>query len=200
MAERVPRPRRLLVICGIHAAGKSTAVGLLSRLGYLGHPEIGWAYRQAIMFDEPESLALQREDLPWFDQAILELELLRDQFIERASTIPHCVETWHLGNLAYAELRSPALVPQFERSLKSQSLLFKPAFLILTIERETFLGRCAMPDMSAPDLYAFYMRVQANIIRRLSYHACQYVSIPNDGTIEELWERLKIAVAQLTNG
>jgi hypothetical protein len=30
------------------------------------------------------------------------MERARDRFLEGFAGLPHCVETWHLGNLAYA--------------------------------------------------------------------------------------------------
>src|SRR5690349_2135777 len=104
--------RPFIVLTGMHASGKSSAGTYLSSLGYLSHAEMGWALRQHHLRTHPEAMTLKGEGLTWFDQSILQAELQRDSFLDAFNLLPHCVETWHLGNLAYASSRSPTTVPE----------------------------------------------------------------------------------------
>jgi len=101
--------RPFIAVTGMHASGKSTATAYLASLGYFVHAELGWALRQHQLFEDPDSRTLIGSQLEWFDNLVLEAELQRDDFLASFSALPHCVETWHLGNLAYASVRSPGL-------------------------------------------------------------------------------------------
>lgn len=93
-----------IVLIGPHGAGKTTVGRQIAQaLGWRFDDEIGERLRrQALARDPSAHAALPQSD---FDRAVIEEELRRDH--EVAAQGPRIVETWHLGNLAYARQRSP---------------------------------------------------------------------------------------------
>jgi dephospho-CoA kinase len=194
-AARMPRHRPLVVIVGVHGAGKTTSATFLSELGYLPHLELGWVCRQELLRDDPGAITLRGEDLEWFDEKILALELQRDRFVAEASGLAHCIETWHVGNLAYAQLRSPRLVPRFEEALEAQARAMRPFVVLLTITRETFLSRYALSGFDADDVLGHYSRFEEIATSTIERLALPHVRIENDGSLETLRASLVEAVA-----
>jgi hypothetical protein len=193
-SSEIKRP--FIVVNGMHTAGKTTSLEYLSSLGYLGHAEIGWAFRQSIAYQNPGARTLQGDDLEWFDTAILEMELARDQFIQGIPYLPHCVETWHIGNLAYASQRSPHLVSKFETVFLAQTAKMGPAFIFLVIDRPTFMARCTMDDMDKDDLYTFYTRIRDVTIGYLEQHRLKHYVVENNDSLEDLKHSLEAIVRQ----
>jgi adenylate kinase family enzyme len=178
--------RRLVVIVGVHGAGKTTSAGILSELGYLPHIELGWVCRQDVLRDDPGAVTLHGDDLEWFDERILMLELERDRFVERATGISHCVETWHIGNLAYAQLRSPRLRPAFEAALERQAATMQPFVVALRISPETFLSRYALTGLDPRDVLGHYSRFEEIALRWIDKLDLPHVHVSNDGSLDEL--------------
>ncbi len=183
------RPPRFVVLTGMHTSGKTTASRLLSSIGYLAHGEIGWAHRQAIL-DARDGELLVGQELDGFDRTILGCELLRDEFISSARSLRHSVESWHIGNLAYAAVRSPDVVPALEAAFFDRSLQMKPLVIHLTVNRSNFLARASLPDLPPPELYEFYRHVDDQISGYLSRCDVPSHLLPNDGSISDLERRL----------
>lgn len=102
VAREQPRPRfrkATVVLMGPHTAGKSTVRKCLAeRLQWRSDEELGTSLRG----EEEEK---GRYHKAW-DDTIHQAEVARDQ--ERRSTVTsRVVETWHLGNLAWALTRHP---------------------------------------------------------------------------------------------
>lgn len=188
--ESAERPK-YIVVAGMHAAGKSTAAKFFSNFGYLPHYEIGWSFRQNVLKHDPAALTLHGGKLEWFDRSILQLELRRDSFIHSFEDLPHCIETWHIGNLAYAKLRSPNLAGEFEDVFKTQARLMRPLFLVFSISKPAFVDRCILPDMSPDSLYDFYGNLLDITVTNLRKHGCSYKVLHNDGSLEELRQTLE---------
>jgi predicted ATPase len=95
-----------LVLVGRHGAGKTT-IGrrLEALLGWPFHEEIGKLLRREAILRDPGAHAFVPQ--PDFDERVFRLELERDR---RHAGTSRIVETWHPGNVAYAEARSPAVV------------------------------------------------------------------------------------------
>ena len=189
-----------VVLVGVHGAGKSTAAMSLASFGYMPHLEIGWAYRQAILYSNPGTKTLAGPDLAWFDTTVLALEQRRDKFIESVTVMPHCIETWHLGNLAYACLRSPQLVPAFERALISGVRKLKPLFVILSICEAAFKDRRRLLDLPADELYEFYCRIDSAILEYAVKHKLDYVLLENNGQVSEFLAALKATLGLQIEG
>lgn len=93
----------IIALIGPHAAGKSTLGRALSRrLGIPFDPELGDLLGRDPRWRPNGGTALDPQAA--FDAEVFRQELARDR--ARGST-PRVVESWHPGNLAYAQHRSP---------------------------------------------------------------------------------------------
>lgn len=99
-----------IVLIGPHGAGKSTLGRMLAtRLGCPFEHEIGERLRrEALQKDAHAHAAKPQGD---FDRVVMEEELKRDAACREPCT--RVIETWHLGNLAYARLRSPEVAVRY---------------------------------------------------------------------------------------
>lgn len=97
----------IVVLLGPHGAGKSTVGRALAReLGWPFHEEVGWQLAQDPAYRRTDATAVDPQER--FDRCVFQRELARDDvWIPGRNRV---VETWHPGNLAYAERRSPAVV------------------------------------------------------------------------------------------
>jgi hypothetical protein len=96
-----------LVLIGAHGAGKTTiGRALAQRLGWVFQEELGLTISQQLR-PTTQTAADPQEAL---DDAIFSAELARDAC---SLGLNRVVETWHPGNLAYASVRSPAVVAQY---------------------------------------------------------------------------------------
>lgn len=183
--------RPLVVLTGIHASGKSTVANFLSQIGYLSHAELGWALRQDHFYKTPNATMLIGDDLEWFDKSIMAAELKRDHFINSFTELPHCIETWHIGNLAYASVRSPNLYSALKKRVIKQVKIFNPLILHLSITKDTFMIRSTLPDLKDNDLYSFYHMVEDVITRIITQLSLPYYVIDNNKTIDNLYNQLE---------
>lgn len=102
-----PTLGRTIVLLGCHGAGKTTIGSRLAGLlGVPFHDEIGRRLAEDPAHRPPGVTAADRQEA--FDAAVFAEELARDAAWEPG--LPRIVETWHPGNLAYAECRSPRIV------------------------------------------------------------------------------------------
>ncbi len=104
-----------LVLIGPHGAGKTTlGRRLAAALGCRFEDELGERLRRLALARDPSAHAQLRQDS--FDEQVIQHELARDaaQVEGQESRV---VETWHIGNLAYAQLRSPAVAARWESSI-----------------------------------------------------------------------------------
>lgn len=134
------RPVHTLVLIGPHGAGKTTLAWRIGRrLGWRIDDEIGARRRaEAQRLDEDAHALASGSD---FDRAVCDAELARDL----AAMGPRVVETWHVGNLAYARERNPALASELDPRLRCAvemvttrgRLLVQP----LVIDRPTAVAR-----------------------------------------------------------
>lgn len=95
-----------LILVGVHGAGKTTLGRALSAsLGVPFDQELGRLMRQEALARDP--LCDAQADQPWFDEQLWRRELERDTHASalRGQPIRRVVETWHIGNAAYAAAR-----------------------------------------------------------------------------------------------
>lgn len=146
-----------IVLIGPHAAGKTTlGTRLAAALGWRFDEELGERLRRQAL--EVDQGAHAQRLQPDFDRQVLRAELARDARVTDSG--PRIVETWHLGNLAYAQLRSPAvaeaLAPLVEAAVRraaERGLLVQP----LRIGEAALRARQREPG--PPDLARFFLRV-----------------------------------------
>jgi len=146
-----------LVLIGPHSAGKTTlGRHIASALSWRFDEELGEQLRRrALARDAGAHAALAQ---PEFDRRVLQAELARDA--HRAANRPRVIETWHLGNLAYARRRSPevaaALGSRIEAAIRrtaKRGLLVQP----LRIDEKSLRQRQTEPGPES--LAGFFLQV-----------------------------------------
>lgn len=173
--------KKIVVFNGIHGAGKSTVARLFAERngGFTYYPEIGGQLRQEVSYNALQS----KED---FDLEVMRRELARDRQLFIDPKIP-LVETWHVGNMAYALTRNPHLFPSYQKDLNKQLLLFDPTAILLDIGWDTFRSRAT--EKIASDqvdiLMAFYQGVLENTIKIYGQFDIPYVRVRNEGDLGE---------------
>lgn len=161
-----------IVLIGSHGAGKTTVGrGIARALGWRFDDEIGERLRrQALARDPLAHAALPQSH---FDRAVIEEELRRDR--EVAEQGPRIVETWHLGNLAYARQRSPEIGTAYQdeitaavRRAQSQGPVWVQP---LKIDEATLRARQSEPG--PPEIAKFFLKVgdeACAVARELGLH------------------------------
>lgn len=150
-----------LVLIGPHGAGKTTLGRRLAELlGWRFDDELGERLRRQALANDPTAHAQLRQDL--FDHQVLQQELARDA-IRGTLGDSRVIETWHVGNLAYAQLRSPEVAAQFwhdtsmaiQRAGDQTNVLIQP----LRVDETTLRKRQSEPG--PPDIARFFLDVAA---------------------------------------
>lgn len=105
----------ILALIGAHGAGKTTlGRALAARLDWPFDDEIG-ARLAADPTRRPQGVTAEdRQEA--FDEEVFQEELSRDA--RRSATAHRIVETWHPGNWAYAEKRSPRVPPRHRSEVR----------------------------------------------------------------------------------
>lgn len=172
--------KRIIVLNGVHSSGKSTIGKSLAerdnRLEFFY--EIGGELRDEVDYN---SLTTYDE----YDAEIFRRELLRDSKLIDTVRIP-VVETWHVGNIAYAMLRSPSLVPGLLSGFEARLKVFDPVFIAVTIDSETFLKRARenIVPYETEEAMSFFRKVYENMIELYGRYQLNYFEIENNGGIE----------------
>jgi predicted ATPase len=145
------------VLVGIHTAGKTSLGRELERRGFRFFPELA-----------VEMIGNQR---PWqlpasFDISLAGKELQRDDVL-RGVRAPFFVETWHLGNLAYARTRGSVIPEIYENRIRAHVKEFEPRVYFLDLPPQVMPSRTAYftsdPDRS--DAVAFFGRVRTEFLK-----------------------------------
>lgn len=175
--------QRPTIICllGIHTSGKTTIGQKLDSLGVPYYPEIGNRLIQTVDFSVPGAAE-------WLDREIMKTELARDNELIANSVKAAVIETWHIGNIAYAKLRTPSVAQEYSSKLRVQFLRCNPMFFFLDISEETFRKRAnkPVPIGVEEDIFVFYKNIKQNILSLLDEHNIYYHLIDANQEVEEV--------------
>lgn len=130
----------IIVLVGAHGSGKSTLGRRLAQsLSIPFEPELGELMRREALQQSAQAHAACPQ--PAFDERLFQAELERDHL--RPPSHACVVETWHPGNLAYAEKRSPHIVAQFLPTVRETCMQLQGRVWVqpLSISRETLRQR-----------------------------------------------------------
>lgn len=150
----------LVAVVGRHAVGKSTVCGALEQAGFDTYPEIGKELRKEVDFEYMDSVE-------WFDLEVMKQEqardaMLRDSFHRK----PIAIETWHIGNIAFAAERSPQVASLYKERLREEIEKIEPVAIIVDVENAVFEERATDPianEAERKQRLAFYDNIRRNI-------------------------------------
>jgi len=152
--------KRIIVIVGIHGSGKTTLGFSLQTKGFRYYPEIGTELRKIY----PENVMQKQVE---FDMAVMKKELERDNAIYNDRHVA-AIETWHIGNIAFAEARdSTDVATRYKKKLYTQLEKFHPCVIKLSISDSEFRQRASEKDITKEDALSFYRKVESNLNRLL---------------------------------
>lgn len=178
--------KTIIVLNGIHGSGKSTVGSMLTQSfpQFAYFYEIGGKLRTEVNYNTMSS-GLE------FDKEVMNRELARDIELLKSSTIP-IVETWHMGNLAYAMNRSPELVKKYKSKLQKQLQLFEPIGFTFEISPDIFLQRISeyVPSEKLDDYIRFFNQISQNTFDIYSSLGIKHYVINNDGSLDETYQEL----------
>ena len=184
--NRLPGKPTIVCLLGIHTSGKTTIGEKLHLLGLPYYPEIGNELIQTVDFSSPETVE-------WFDREIMKRELERDNSFLSLGVEAAVVETWHVGNIAYAEIRTPSVASEYKALLKEQFLKYNPLFFFLDISEETFRERANKPVPLGieEDQFIFYQNIRNNILSLFNEYNIGYYSIDANDDIDEVVKHIR---------
>jgi len=171
----------IICLLGIHASGKTTIGEKLCSLGLPYYLEIGKELIRTVDFSSPEA-ALR------LDRQIMKDEMERDGSFLSEGVKAAVVETWHIGNIAYAQIRTPSVANSYKALLKEQLNKYNPLFFFLDISDETFRERAnrLVPLGIKEDVFIFYQDIKNNILSLLNEYDIDYYSIDANQEVEKV--------------
>lgn len=159
----------LIVLTGIHTAGKSTVGEHLDEQGYRYDPEIAQQ-----LIDAGRDGSVDGDDE--FQQLVYAEEASRDRSREESAV----VESWHIGNLAHAyQTADEATCRQQEEYLTAAIAgdAVDVYGLHLSIEPETIWERTDHFEEPDPEVEAFYAAIDDDIRSLYEDHGIPYAVI-----------------------
>ncbi|MCR4261219.1 MAG: hypothetical protein NUV96_02735 [Candidatus Colwellbacteria bacterium] len=171
----------IVCLLGIHTSGKTTIGEKLHLLGLPYYLEIGNELIQTVDFSSPKAVE-------WLDREIMRRELKRDDSLLHQKVKTAVVETWHIGNIAYAQIRTLSVANEYKALLKKQLSKYNPLFFFLDISEETFRKRVNKPVLLGieEDQFIFYKNIRENILSLFNEYGIDYHSIDANRGIEEV--------------
>lgn len=143
--------KKIIVLVGVHGSGKTSLGRRLQQDGFEFFSEIGTEMR----YKTEKNVCESQED---FDLLVLEKETQRDTETIIKSAHP-VVETWHIGNYAFALTRG-TLIEGYDELIEKQLRLFYPLIVKLNIDENTFLSRNTEKNIDPHESFLFYKRLE----------------------------------------
>lgn len=127
-----------IVLLGCHGVGKSTLGQALARhLGWRYHEELGRTLAADPRWRAPDLTAAASQQA--FDDELLAREQRRD--LAWSPGAPRVIETWHPGNLAYAQARGSKIRPERLQHIRAMCQRQHVLVLPLLAPREVLAQR-----------------------------------------------------------
>jgi hypothetical protein len=149
---------RLFFICGAHTSGKTSILKYLQEkqiIDFNGN-EIG----KQLYYERKFTTEEQGSE---FENEVTELELQRDFAIWNSKYKVPAVETWHLGNLAYAMVRNPEQVASLLLKIKNSPFINDAIGIWLRVSKENIQKRTKTFESNAIWAADFYTKVDSKI-------------------------------------
>ncbi|MBA3046929.1 hypothetical protein KKC83_01925 [Patescibacteria group bacterium] len=179
--------RKIIVLTGIAGSGKSTIGSKIKSLKNIKHfSEIGREYRNVVA-------CTTLDFCPLFDEVIMRRELERD---EKILSLPlhvlPVVETWHIGNLSYAKLRSSKIYKRYLQNFKKQLKKFEVLAILIKIQNNTFEQRKTdlVNEGREQEHRQFYLKVGKGIKRIIDNHNIHYAVLEGEKSVHELTQQV----------
>jgi hypothetical protein len=148
----------LIYLCGPHTAGKTSILKSLqgcANIDYTGD-EIG----KRLFYERKFNTDIQNENL---ELEITQLELERDALILQGNYKIAVVESWHVGNLAYAMERNPHSVDALTKLISGSPLLQKSYGIWLRVSKENIFNRTKTFSANRKWASEFYTSIDLKI-------------------------------------
>ena len=169
-----------LRICflGPHGVGKTTIGRRLAvRLDAHYRPELGRVLRDEALAISPDAVALVCD--PRFDERVLSGDLEADGGLGLPARV--ILETWHPGNLAYAQTRCPEIASLYSSRVRHAAISTAGLVVVpLTASREVLRARLNEPGGTEDERLDFFGRVADEAVRIA--HAWNLSVLPALGT------------------
>ncbi len=171
----------IVCLLGIHTSGKTTVGERLHLLGIPYYLEIGNELIKTVDFSSPKAVE-------WLDREIMRREIERDDLLLSQEEQVAVVETWHIGNIAYAQIRNPLIADEYKALLKKQFSKYTPLFFFLDISNETFKERAnrLVPLGIKEDVFVFYENIKRNILSLFDEFNIRYHPIDANQEIDKV--------------
>ncbi|MFD8049325.1 hypothetical protein ACFV5E_38480 [Streptomyces chartreusis] len=144
---------RVIVLLGVHGAGKTTLGSALPSDRFAFFPQIGTTLRAAV--DYGVTVPIES-----FDTQVMQIELERDAKMTREERLP-VIESWHIGNIAFAMARgSDGTVARYRDSLMRQLEIFTPHIVKLHLPDHEFLERVTEKHTTPHEALIFYRTLE----------------------------------------
>jgi len=185
----------LVFLCGRHASGKTSIRNELERQGIISFngPEIGKRLYYKRKFS-PEAQG------PKFELEVAHLELERDNSLVECDGIT-MVETWHPGNMAYAQVRNPEILSDLKDIAEKSPFLHEAHGIWLRISNDALKERTKTFADDPEKAAKFYQQIDDSIgpcldILKLRSRT---VSIQAEGPLEEVIQAVKITIQNFSS-
>jgi hypothetical protein len=148
----------LFFVCGAHTSGKTTILTQMEQDGDIifRGSEIGKDLFYKYNFDT-------EKDGGNFEMKIAQSEIARDNEIIKKYTGIVGVETWHAGNMAYAAVRNPSVIPTLQNIALSSPLIDRAAGVWIVVGKSEIQRRTRTFHDKAQWASEFYEKVDYEI-------------------------------------
>lgn len=146
-------------ICGAHASGKTSLINKLSK--EIKFDLIGEEIGKRLFYDRGLITSKQGQN---FEFEVTDLEIQRDNKIFYHNLKNTIVESWHVGNLAYALVRNESCCSDLVLRIKEQSKMIKTSVGIwLNVSKENIFNRTKTFENNRQWAAEFYSSINDNI-------------------------------------